>query len=190
MAVFWKHGYAGTSLRELLKAMGIGEGSFYNTLKSKKQLYVRCLDRYQATEGRRRVEALMSAPTSAVGVRALFAAILDCLDDPATPSRLCMNAAMATEEVLADPELRARVEANFARFESILMDRLRDDQTAGVLPAALSPKIIAAVLITYGQGLWRMALVDYDRQRFERQIESFLAGIGLVCDDTELTGNA
>jgi len=27
--VFWKDGYAGTSLRDLLKVMGIGEGSFY-----------------------------------------------------------------------------------------------------------------------------------------------------------------
>src|SRR5207244_5803319 len=40
--VFWKNGYSGTSLRDLLKAMGIGEGSFYNTLKSKNQLYLVC----------------------------------------------------------------------------------------------------------------------------------------------------
>ena len=47
--VFWKNGYSGTSLRDLLKAIGIGEGSFYNTLKSKKQLYLKCLKRYNDT---------------------------------------------------------------------------------------------------------------------------------------------
>jgi len=39
--VFWKNGYSGTSLRDLLKAIGIGEGSFYNTLTSKKKLYLK-----------------------------------------------------------------------------------------------------------------------------------------------------
>ena len=41
--LFWRDGYAGTSLRDLLKVIGIGEGSFYNTLKSKKRLYIECL---------------------------------------------------------------------------------------------------------------------------------------------------
>ncbi|TMV50485.1 helix-turn-helix transcriptional regulator, partial [Thioclava sp. BHET1] len=27
---FWRTGYAGTSLRDLLAATGLGEGSFYN----------------------------------------------------------------------------------------------------------------------------------------------------------------
>ncbi|MGO9400733.1 MAG: hypothetical protein ACLP19_23240 [Xanthobacteraceae bacterium] len=29
------------------------------------------------------------------------------------------------------------------------------------------------------QGIWRMALVDYDRPSFERQIDAFLTGLGL-----------
>jgi TetR/AcrR family transcriptional repressor of nem operon len=29
------------------------------------------------------------------------------------------------------------------------------------------------------QGVWRMALVDYDRPSFERQIDAFLTGLGL-----------
>ncbi|HEV2698253.1 MAG TPA: TetR/AcrR family transcriptional regulator, partial [Terriglobales bacterium] len=67
--VFWKKGYSGASLRDLLKAMGIGEGSFYNTLKSKKQLYLECLKHYNGTVGRRRAEALFSPSTAKEGVR-------------------------------------------------------------------------------------------------------------------------
>src|SRR5215475_10755360 len=100
--VFWKNGYSGTSLRDLLKAMEIGEGSFYNTLKSKKQLYLTCLQHYEDTEMPMRMEALMSPPTAAAGIRAFFAVVLDVLDDPKLPSRLCMLAAMASEDVLAD----------------------------------------------------------------------------------------
>ena len=179
MDVFWRQGYAGASLRSLLGAMKIGEGSFYNTLKSKKRLYLLCLDRYAETEGRRRGLALTSAPTAAEGVRALFAAVLDCLDDPATPSRLCMQAAMASEDVLADPELRVRVGADLAAFRNLLVERLRRDCDGGVLPDTLNSEVTAAVVMTYSQGLWRMALIDYNREQCEREIDAFLLGLGL-----------
>src|ERR1700761_4217483 len=115
--LFWKNGYTGTSVRDLLKVMGIGEGSFYNTLKSKKRLFLECLWRYDEREGRKRSHALMSAPTASLGIRALFGSVLDCLDSPETPSRLCMFAAMASEEVLSDPDLRQRVEDRMERYK-------------------------------------------------------------------------
>ena len=177
--LFWKDGYAGTSLRDLLKAIGIGEGSFYNTLKGKKQLYVACVKRYEETEGRKRGHALISAPTASEGIRAMFGVVLDCLDDPQTPSRLCMMAAMATEEVLSEPDLRQRVEHSMETFHAAVSERLRQDRDKGLLPKTLEPQTIASVIITYAQGLWRMALVDYDRPRFEQQIAAFLTGLGL-----------
>jgi TetR/AcrR family transcriptional repressor of nem operon len=177
--LFWKNGYTGTSLRDLLKVMGIGEGSFYNTLKSKKRLFLECLKRYDETEGRKRSLALMSAPTAGLGVRALFISILDCLDSPGTPSRLCMFAAMACEDVLSDPELRKAVEDRMKRYEAQLVERLSQDREAGRLPVDLDPRLTASVIATYQQGLWRMALMEYDRVRFSRQIDVFLTALGL-----------
>jgi TetR/AcrR family transcriptional repressor of nem operon len=46
MEVFWKQGYENTSMNDLLDAMGIQRGSFYNTFGSKKETYLRALDRY------------------------------------------------------------------------------------------------------------------------------------------------
>ncbi len=80
---FWKSGYSNTSLRDLLKAMRIGEGSFYNSVKSKKHLYMECLKHYLETVGRTRVAALLSEPMIKLGVRALFKTVLDELDNPA-----------------------------------------------------------------------------------------------------------
>lgn len=177
--LFWKKGYAGTSLRDLLKTMRIGEGSFYNTLKSKKQLYIECLKRYEETEGRKRAHALMSAPTARQGIRAMFGVVLDCLDDPRTPSRLCMLAAMASEEVLSDRDLRKRAERGLESLRARLAERLGEDRNKGLLPVELDPQTIASVVTTYTQGIWRMALVEYNRPGFERQIDAFLTGIGL-----------
>jgi len=59
------------------------------------------------------------------------------------------------------------------------MARLSADKQAGLLPPDLEPQVVAPIIITYLQGLWRMALVSYDRSKFEQQIDTFLNGLGL-----------
>lgn len=177
--VFWETGYAGTPLRDLLKQMRIGEGSFYNTLKSKKNAFLECLKHYNATVNRQRGEALLDAPTAAMGVRALFNIVLDCLDDPKTPSRICLMAGSITPEVLADPDLREYVQKQISMFTELMATRMAADKEAGFLPNALEPQLVAQVIVTYLQGLWRMALVSYDRPQYEKQIETLLTGLGL-----------
>ena len=177
--LFWETGYAGTPLRDLLKRMEIGEGSFYNTLKSKKNAFLECLKHYNATINHQRGEALLGAPTAALGVRALFKIVLDCLDDPDTPSRICLMAGSVTREVLAEPELREYMQLQMSMFTERMAGRMTADKEAGLLPVAFEPQLVAQVIVTYLQGLWRMALVSYDRRKFEKQIETFLTGLGL-----------
>jgi TetR/AcrR family transcriptional regulator, transcriptional repressor for nem operon len=177
--LFWATGYENTSLRELLKGMGIGEGSFYNTLGSKKHAYLECLKHYNGTVNRRRGEAFALAPTAALGVRALFQTVLDCLDDPGTPSPICLMAGSLTPEVLAEPELRDYVQRQMSMMGEVMAARFAGDKDAGLLPAEFDAQLVVPVIVTYLQGLWRMALVSYDRPRFERQIDLFLTGLGL-----------
>ena len=162
-----------------MKATGLGEGSFYNTLGSKKQLYQVCLRRYVETEGRKRADALFSAETTGAGLRAMFVVMLDCLSDPATPSRLCMMAAMISEDVLANDDLKTLAQANLAEFRAGLSARLAKERDQGLLRPDLDVAATAAVIMTYAQGLWRMAMVDFDRSSFEQQIELFLSRLGL-----------
>jgi TetR/AcrR family transcriptional repressor of nem operon len=177
--VFWKTGYAGTSLRDLLHSMNIGEGSFYNTLKSKKHAYLESLKHYNATVGRQRREAFFRAPTANLGVRALFKAVLDCLDDPKAPSRLCLMAGSINREVLAESDLRKYVLQQMSMLAQGMIARLTTDQEGGLLPPDFDPRIVVPIIITYLQGTFRMALVSYDRPQFERQIDVFLTGLGL-----------
>jgi TetR/AcrR family transcriptional repressor of nem operon len=177
--LFWKLGYAGTSLRSLLKTMGIGEGSFYNTLKSKDHAYLECLKHYQDTIGRRYGMAFVSAPTGREGVRAFFNEVLNCLDDPHTPSRVCLMAASLTREVLAEPNLGKFVQQELAAASEAMIARLKADKEAGLLPLDFEPSVVVPIVMTYLQGLWRMALVSYDRPQFEKQIAVFLTGLGL-----------
>ena len=176
--VFWKKGYSGTSLRDLLKAIGIGEGSFYNTLKSKKQLYLKCLKHYNDTVGRRRAEALFSPSSAKEGVRGLFRTVLDDLDDPRTP-RVCLLARSVSSDVLAERDLQKFVQTDMAAFVGAFSNRLRSAKDTGELPSEFDAEGVAQIIATYLQGLFRTALLSYDRSQLERQVDLFLTSLGL-----------
>ena len=176
--LFWQYGYSETSLRDLLKAMKIGEGSFYNTLKSKKQLYLECLKHYNATVGQRRWNALLSAPTAKMGVRAFFEAVLRDLDNPKTP-RACLMARSISSDVLADRDLRKYVRKEIAAVVDHFAELFASAKQKGELSSEVDPQVVAQIIGTYIQGLFPSAQLVYDRIRFERQIDVFLTGLGL-----------
>lgn len=179
MRTFWKGGYSTTGVRDLMKAIGIGEGSFYNTLKSKKDLYLAALQRYEDTVLQPRFDALAAAATAGQGVRALLKVGLDQLDAGQAASRLCMVAGMASEDVLADPVLAERARAGFETLRQALAERLQHDVDAGRLPPGVDAPVVASVIATYVQGMWRTLLLDPDRARIEQQNEALLAALGL-----------
>jgi TetR/AcrR family transcriptional regulator, transcriptional repressor for nem operon len=176
--LFWKKGYSNASLRDLLKVMGIGEGSFYNTVKSKKRLYLECLKHYNDTVSRRRLNALMSGDSVNEGVRAFFKTVLDELDDPRTP-RVCLLAASLSGDVLAERELKRCVVKDMKAFSGAFHERLQSAKKAGELPKDFNVDVAAQVLVTYLQGLFRVIRVLLTRAEIERQIEALLTGLGL-----------
>lgn len=49
--LFWRRGYAATSVRDLCEAMGVQSGSFYAAFRSKQACFRLALARYLATQG-------------------------------------------------------------------------------------------------------------------------------------------
>ncbi len=47
------------------------------------------------------------------------------------------------------------------------------------MPRDFDSRVVAAVLVTFVQGLWRLALISYDRAALARQIETLLIGLRL-----------
>jgi TetR/AcrR family transcriptional regulator, transcriptional repressor for nem operon len=176
--LFWANGYTTTSLRDLLEVMRIGEGSFYNSVKSKKNLYLQCLQHYNDTVTRRRWEALLAEPSIADGVRAYFRAVLDDLDDPALPS-ICLMAASLSTDVLAAEDLRHYVVSEVRTLQTALAGRLSAAAHDGELPTNFDAETAAQIVVTYLQGLFRVARVLSDRRELENQIEVLLTGLGL-----------
>jgi TetR/AcrR family transcriptional repressor of nem operon len=161
-----------------MASMGIGEGSFYNTLKSKKRLYLECLKHCNETVLRRRLAALLSGASAKDGVRAFFKTVLDELDDPNTP-RICLFAESLSSDVLAELELGRYVVEGMTAFSDRFCERLKSGKETGELPADFDPEVATQVLMTYLQGLYLVNRVLQNRTQIEQQIEMLLCGLRL-----------
>lgn len=53
MVVFWKHGFADTSLQQLERATGVNKSGLYTEFRDKDDLFVACLRHYLESQGKR-----------------------------------------------------------------------------------------------------------------------------------------
>jgi AcrR family transcriptional regulator len=53
MPVFWKHGFADTSLQELERATGVNKSGLYSEFRDKEDLFVACLRHYLESQEKR-----------------------------------------------------------------------------------------------------------------------------------------
>jgi TetR/AcrR family transcriptional repressor of nem operon len=176
--LFWAKGYSNTSLRALLRVMKIGEGSFYNSFKSKKNLYLTCLKHYHEQVTRRRWEVFVTEPSVRKAVRCFFEVVLDDLDDPKVPN-VCLMAASLSSDVLSSRDLKKHILEEMHALESALIQQLQSAKTTGELPQNFNAATVAEVIVTYIQGFYRVTRVLHDRAHMEQQIETLLRGLGL-----------
>jgi TetR/AcrR family transcriptional repressor of nem operon len=132
--VFWAKGYSSASMRDLLKAMGIGEGLFYHSFGGKNRLYLECLRHYNETVTRRRLDPLEAEPSVRKGLRNFFRGLIDDLDNPKRPY-VCLMARSLSSDVLDETELGASVKAGMKLFHSRPMEFERMGWNFSVAPA-------------------------------------------------------
>ena len=179
MRLFWAHGYAHTSLRALLKEMRIGEGSFYSLFSGKKELYLRCLDRYIRLVTRRRLAILGSTPSIREALPRFFDTILKEIGDRKNPPA-CLAANSLSDDVLEDSQLRVTIQTEMRKAEAYLRKRLRAAVKTGELRRDFPVQTTAALLFTFLLGLFRVYETIHNRALAKREIAQFLKGLDLA----------
>jgi TetR/AcrR family transcriptional repressor of nem operon len=152
MDVFWRKGYQATSTDDLMKAMGIGRGSFYNAFGSKRHVYLRTLDRYLdlLREGGP-YRMLFEMEPGADALRALTQSYLASVASEGG-AHGCYFVHVAKEHRGEDPEVRRAIRKGIAQMKEILTDHIRAAQTQGVLPPHLDPEKAALMMMAVAWG--------------------------------------
>lgn len=76
-AGFLTHGYHGTGIKQVLDAVGVPKGSFYNYFDSKESFGRAIIDHHSLCVQRNLAEALGSSADPVAGLRAFFARLMD-----------------------------------------------------------------------------------------------------------------
>ena len=178
MLVFWEHGYEHTNLEQLLDAMQISPGSFYNSFESKKQLYRTCIDHYNQHVTAGRVALMLNQQTHIrEGTRAFFRRIISEMGQKEMP-RGCLMTNSVCDEVLAEPDLNEHVLGAMRGFQETIRRRLQTAVEAGELPANCDSATLAGVLIGWIQAITKGSQMGKSARQLQKETDLMLNGLG------------
>jgi len=132
---FWKSGYAGTSLDDLVTATGMNRPSLYAAFGDKSDLYLKTLERYQKRSRALTLELLADDPPLRIFLKRFYDGALDIYRAGGDEARGCYSISTAPAQATVDAAVRA-----------FLSDSIRgtDAFLAGVIAKARDRREIAA----------------------------------------------
>jgi AcrR family transcriptional regulator len=161
---FRRTGYSGTSLDDLVTAMGLAKASIYNAFGNKHDLYLRAFESY-CTDGVDMVRADLDGPDDGAAQR-LQALILDMADTTGTassPPISCFLSKATAELGALDREVAAIAQRTFAQIEDILANCVGAAQRAGAVSDARDARATARHILVALRGMEALAAAGVDR---------------------------
>ncbi len=138
--IFWRQGWAGTSLKDLERELNLKPGSFYAAFGSKDALYALSLERY-AQDG---VSRLMAMADEMGPLQALKAQPQVVIDASEMPARACMLAKTFAELQARGHDLADQASSHMSAMKDCFATLFRRAQEAGEIGAHHNPDRLAA----------------------------------------------
>jgi len=177
MRLFWRQGYANTSIKQLLAEMDMLNGSFYHTFKDKKTIYAKALEYYNKQYTDKRLAALAAHDDFSVGIRALFAEIFTTLESKSEPNG-CLVVNSLVAEILSEEELKTSLYSDINLFLQLIAERIQLSIDLNHTSTNLPAMQLARILATYIQGLFRLSGI-LEIKQLKNQTEDFLHALNL-----------
>ncbi len=176
IAVFWRRGYAGASLRDLTEATGLSAAALYYRFVDKDGLFVAALTHY-ADEGLvERLARLSAFDDPLQGIRALIDELIALsLADPERRGCLLVNTAL--DGATMSPAARAVVRGRLGEVEGFFAAQLRRAVATGALEAKTDVPAKAAALLGAVVGVRVLARLEADPQRLRALADHAMAGL-------------
>ncbi|MBP0017469.1 MAG: TetR/AcrR family transcriptional regulator [Cyanobacteria bacterium SBLK] len=166
MDTFWRKGYEGTSVRDLVENMGINRGSLYDTFGDKHTLFLAAIAHYEDTIVKHALACLETPHADKQAIIDHFYGLIDrAIVD--VEKRGCFVTNSAVELCARDREAATRIEHNLKRIERAYGNALKRSQDKGELRSDCDIRATARFLICTLQGLRVMTKVNCDRSVLE-----------------------
>lgn len=151
LQVFWTHGYEGTSMSELVDALGINKPSIYATFGNKETLFYKALEKYIQGPAVFITDAL-NAPTAKLVAEKFLIGAVDFFADTSHPPG-CMVVQGALSCGAGSEHIQQALMSHRLKLEARFSERFDLAKNEGDLPLNLSSTGLAKYLTTLHQGM-------------------------------------
>jgi TetR/AcrR family transcriptional repressor of nem operon len=147
MRLFWRSGYEGTSMADLVEATGVARAGLYATFGGKHELYLLALERYVQQRDPQLVAEL-------AGPGPVLPAIRGVLHDFVASARDgCFVVSAAVEHLPRDAAVAVGVEGSWKTVEVALTAALIRARESGELTRSAEPRRLARFVLVVLQGI-------------------------------------
>src|SRR6267142_7087961 len=160
MSVFWRKGFEATSTDDLVRAMGIGRQSMYDTFVDKHRLYLEALRLYEANSGAEFFKRIYESPSPFVAICDYILCIAG--GTSADRARGCFIVNATNELAASDPDVAAAIRTNGARCEAAFERILREAKQCGEVDQSVDERVAARFLLSTIRGLRVSAKADVE----------------------------
>jgi AcrR family transcriptional regulator len=177
-ALFNQHGFAGSSMSDIMAATGLQKGGIYRHFESKEQLAVEALDWAVELMGRRFSDAL-EGKTHAIDRLSAIVGVFAALPyDPPVPGGCpVMNAGIENDD--GNPLLREHARAAMDGLRALVIRVTTRGQERGEVRPEVDGEALASVLISTLEGAVMMSKLygdDVHVARAAQHMRSYLDG--------------
>ncbi|AYX95036.1 TetR/AcrR family transcriptional regulator [Acinetobacter baumannii] len=152
MQVFWRRGYAATSVQDLVDGTGLSRSSLYSTFQNKQGLYQKALQRYELLTTLNNVKLLSGSGSAKALIRQLLMRVVeDELNDSEHKGCLVANACL--ELAGHDEDVSQFVVNNLQKLQHALESLLIKAQQSGEIASTQNPRALASFFLNTMQGL-------------------------------------
>ncbi|MFC8999631.1 TetR/AcrR family transcriptional regulator [Streptomyces rochei] len=174
MELFWTRGYEATSVRDLTRHLGIGQGSLYAAFGDKDGLYRAALEHYRTTLAAAALRGLEEEGVDArAAIRALLTERIRIAVGRGGQGCLAVNA--VCERLPEDAATRRTVRDMQDASREALAEVLRVARERGEIAERHDPHTVAAFLVTFLNGLLVSAKITPDPAALEPLVDVALA---------------
>lgn len=175
MRRFWADGFAGTSMRDLGEAMGLGQASVYNAFGDKRALFTQCLDRYLDANMRARIARVEKSLPPRQAIEAFLTEIVE----RSLETRLgCLLANAALEVAPHDAEIAAVVAERMGELEAFFRRCVEAGKRDGSISPDVDPADAAGLMLTTVMGMRVLARGFPNRTVLEGTVRQALSVLG------------
>ena len=165
MPVFWKHGFADTSLHELERATGVNKSGLYTEFRDKEDLFVECLRHYLESQGKRGL--LIKEPLGWKNVETFLK------NGPLNNGEQqgCFSVNSMREFAILPDEAYAVVTENRALLQRLIATNIEAEKPR------MAPSAIAEMVLSFFSGLCIERNLKSGRASSKGKIETFITAL-------------